>query len=66
MASLKTIASQACGISGGFSLVRNFFGYVFADSTQTFVNQLSLKQQISLVKGKSIRVLSLAGVSFKL
>lgn len=56
MASLKTIASQACGITGGFSLVKNFFGFMFYDSNQTFVNALSLKNQITLVKGKSIHI----------
>lgn len=37
-------------------MVRDFFGYRFYDSAQTFVNPLSLKQQLQLVKGKSIHL----------
>jgi hypothetical protein len=56
MASLKQIASQALGLNGGFSLVRNFFGYQYYDSTQTFVAPLSLKNQMIRAKGKSIHL----------
>ena len=56
MANLKQIASQALGLNGGFSLVKNFFGYQYYDSTQTFVAPLSLKNQIIRAKGKSINL----------
>ena len=48
MASLKSIAAQAISLSGGFSMVKDFFGYRYYNSTQTFVDQLSLKNQIKL------------------
>lgn len=56
MASLKSIASAANGLNGGFSMVRDFFGYQYYDSLQTFINPLSLKSQLKLAKGKSINL----------
>ena len=37
-------------------MVRDFFGYRYYDSTQTFFDPLSLKNQILRVKGKSIHL----------
>ena len=56
MAFLKSIASQAIGLNGGFSMVRDFFGYAFYDSTQTFINPLSLRSQMQLVQDRSIHL----------
>jgi len=56
MANLKSVAAAAISLNGGFSMVRDFFGYQYYDSTQTFINPLSLKRQIQLVKGKSIHL----------
>jgi hypothetical protein len=56
MASLKSIASQAISLNGGFSMVKDFFGHRYYNSTQTFIDPLSLKKQIELVKGKSIHL----------
>jgi len=56
MASLKSLASQAIGLNGSFSMVRGFFGYQYYNDLQTFVNPLSLKKQMGLIKGKSIHL----------
>jgi len=56
MASLKSIASAAVSLNGGFSMVRDFFGYQYYDDTQTFIDPLSLKRQLQLAKGRSIHL----------
>jgi hypothetical protein len=56
MASLKSIASQAIGLNGGFSMVHDFFGYQYYDSTQTFITPLSLRRQLTLVQDRSIHL----------
>lgn len=56
MANLTSVAAAALSLNGGFSIVRDFFGYRYYDSTQTFINPLSLKRQMQLVKGKSIHL----------
>lgn len=56
MASLKALAAQAIGLNGGFSTVRDFFGYAYYDTTQTFVNPISLRAQMVLVQERSIHL----------
>src|SRR5689334_17742499 len=56
MASLKAVASAALSLNSGFSLVKNFYGYQYYNAQVKFVDPLSLKQQIKLVKGKSINL----------
>ena len=56
MANLKSLASEALDINGSFTVVKGFFGYQYYDSQQTFVNSLSLRRQMTLVKVRSIHL----------
>jgi hypothetical protein len=56
MASLKDLAAQAIGITGSFSMINDFFGYQYYNDQQTFVNPISLKKQMKLIKGKSVHL----------
>lgn len=50
--SLKSIASNCLGLSGSFSVVGNFFGYVYGTPRR----QMSLKRQMELAKGKAFNL----------
>lgn len=50
--SLKTIASQCVGVSGNFSVIGGFFGYIYGHPQR----QMSLKRQMELAKGKALNL----------